>query len=278
MKLEQLRVFVASVEAKSFSQAASQLGMSQSTVSFHVAALESDLGARVLERGRGGVRLTHSGRILLPRARDLLAQAAEARALVTGESAGGTVLVEASTVPATFLLPPVLAELGRVAPDVGVVLRVSDSGRALRNLRERGCDIAVVGSPPPNSGLVHREIGRDRIVLVGRPGLTPAADMPLVVREAESGTRRASDSLLRTTGRRVEVGSTEAARRCALEGVGFTLISERAVREDVSAGRLVIHPLPGTPVERSFHALRLRAVRLGPAARRLWSALIGPAS
>jgi len=123
---------------------------------------------------------------------------------------------------------------------------------------------------------VHQEIGRDHIVLVGRSDLgPPTPDLPLIVREADSGTQRASRALLQTTGRQIEVGSTEAARRCALEGVGFTLIPERAVAEDVAAGTLLVHPLAGTPLPRSFQAVRLRAAQAGPAARRLWAVLTG---
>lgn len=279
MTLEQLRVFVGAVDARSFTRAAARLGVSQSTVSFHVAALEESLGTRLLDRGRGGVRLTHAGEALLPRARDLLGQADATRHELAGGPLGGTVVVEASTVPATFLLPDVLASLGASAPDVGVVLRVSDSLRALRALVERRCDVAVVGSTPSDAGLVKKVIGHDEILLVGRPDQPDPAsldEVPLVVREVDSGTRRVSDQRLRRPGRRVEVGSTEAARRCVLAGVGYTLISDRAVAEDLAAGRLRRFPLDGPPIRRAFHAVRVRAVTPAPAARRLWAALIGP--
>jgi phosphonate transport system ATP-binding protein len=66
-----------------------------------------------------------------------------------------------------------------------------------------------------------------------------------------------------------QVGSTSVARRCALEGLGLTFISRRAVEDDLRAGRLVELPLRGTPVRRQVYAARLRAPAPSPVARAL---------
>ncbi len=243
-------------------------------MSFHVARLEEALGTRLLDRGSRRVQPTEAGQRLLPRARELLTLADAARDDVVGGEPGGTVQIEASTVPATFLLPRVLARMD--APGVSVTLKVSDSARALTALLERRCDIAVVGSRPRDGRVLTHRVGEDHIVLVGRiadPVPTRLEEVTLVVREPESGTRRAAAGVLPDRGRRVQVGSTEATRRCVLEGVGYSLLSDLAVEEDVRAGRLRVFEWPDTPIRRSFYAARLRQVTPSAATRRLWSAL-----
>ena len=76
MELEQLRIFLAVAECGSFSLGAKKLYISHSTTSRAVAALEEELGVRLLERDNHHVLgLTKAGRILLEEAGRLLAQA-----------------------------------------------------------------------------------------------------------------------------------------------------------------------------------------------------------
>src|SRR6184192_3917913 len=102
-----LRAFAAVAREGSFSRAAQELYVSQPAVSKHVAALEAELGKRLLVRGRKGVTLTPAGHLLADyvlRAEALLANAR--RALATGADAEtGTLSVAASGIPGTYLLP-----------------------------------------------------------------------------------------------------------------------------------------------------------------------------
>ncbi len=71
MELEQLRIFAAVAGCGSFSRAARQLYISHSTTSRAVAALEEELGVRLLERGNRVLGLTKAGEVLLEEARRL---------------------------------------------------------------------------------------------------------------------------------------------------------------------------------------------------------------
>ncbi|MBI3722781.1 LysR family transcriptional regulator [bacterium] len=64
MEIDQLRTFVGILEHGSFSRAAEAMHLTQSTVSFHLKALERATKTRLLDRSRGKVRLTASGRVL----------------------------------------------------------------------------------------------------------------------------------------------------------------------------------------------------------------------
>src|SRR5262245_61874141 len=84
LEIRQLRAFVVLVESGSMSAAARALGVSQSTISEVISALERTLATRIVTRRRGahGVTLTPAGEALLPYARDALAAATTARLAV----------------------------------------------------------------------------------------------------------------------------------------------------------------------------------------------------
>ncbi|MBS1419922.1 MAG: hypothetical protein DBX49_00545 [Clostridia bacterium] len=77
MELEQLRIFVAVARCGSFSLGAKKLYISHSTTSRAVAALEAELGVRLLERGNRVLGLTAAGERLLEEAEALLSAAEE---------------------------------------------------------------------------------------------------------------------------------------------------------------------------------------------------------
>ena len=75
MELEQLRIFIAVAETGGFSAGARKLYISHSTTSRTVAALEDELGVRLLERDNRVFGLTGAGKLLLKEAKELLASA-----------------------------------------------------------------------------------------------------------------------------------------------------------------------------------------------------------
>lgn len=287
MEFDQLRTLLAVLEHGGFTRAADALGLSQSTVSFHIKSLEKSLGTRLLDRGRDGVRPTVHGTTLARYAGqmlDLRLQAASSLgALDTGVV--GRIDVAASTIPGEYLLPEVLARLRRTHPGVSVSVHVGDTSRAVGALREGVVDLAITGSPSADRKIEESAIAQDTVVLVG-PQPPPAGfegllGVPLVLRREGSGTRAAvADVLARALdggepGPTVEVGSTEAAKRCALAGLGLAFVSARAVERELAAGVLYAHPLAGLPAARTFYLATVRGVTLSPAAAALRKLLIG---
>ncbi len=130
MELRQLEQFVAVAEAGSFTRAAERLHVVQSGVSASVQGLERDLGARLFERGAGGVRLTPAGSALLPAARATLDAARVARDVVAEIATGiaGDVVLGTMASLGAVDLPGLLAQLRRDHPAVRVRLRTSPTG------------------------------------------------------------------------------------------------------------------------------------------------------
>ena len=286
MEFDQLRTLLAVLEHGGFTRAAEALGLSQSTVSFHIKSLEKSLGTRLLDRGRDGVRATVHGTTLARyagRMLDLRQQAASSLgALDTGVV--GRIDVAASTIPGEYLLPEVLAQLRRTHPGVSVSVHVGDTSRAVGSLREGVVDLAITGSPSGERKIEETAIDQDTIVLVGSQpppeGFEGLHCTPLVLRREGSGTRAAvADVLARAldggeSGPTIEVGSTEAAKRCTLAGLGLAFVSQRAVARELAAGVLFVYPLAGLPATRTFYLATVRGVTLSPAAAALRELLV----
>ncbi len=287
MNLEQLRAFTAVVRLGTLTRAAEELQLSQSTLSFRIKGLEESVASRLLDRGGAEARPTQAGRVLLPYAERLLELAAEGmmRLQEAGDDPSGEVVFATSTVPAEYLLPQLLATFRKAHAQVSLVARVMDSRAATRALLDGECELAFVGAEVGDKRRLHcQAFAVDEIVPVASatatqvPDRVAAADLdqlPWIRRAVGSGTRRAVDELLGEQGAtvrgQVEVSSTEAMRRCALAGLGLAFVSHAAVREDLSSGQLRLIDFPGTPLPRTFYALKLRTRTLSPAADRFWS-------
>jgi DNA-binding transcriptional LysR family regulator len=287
MHHERLRTFQTVVDKRSFSRAAAALGCTQSTVSFHIRALEQEVGAVLLDRQRGQVRTTAAGKLLLPYAARLATLASEARDRLRQEESAeaGRIRVAASTVPGEYLLPPILARFRAAHPGVSFTIHISDTKRAIAALVAGECDVALVGARLPDRRLHFQAFAEDEVILVAAPDLPEAAKRrltaaelrraPLLLREEGSGTRLATRRFERDADAPpvLEIGSAEAIKRCALAGLGLAFVSRHAARDELADGRLVIVATPGTPVRRKMHAVRLAAAPLPAAARSFLSML-----
>jgi LysR family transcriptional regulator of abg operon len=151
MRLNQIRDFLAMVEAGSIRGAARQLGVSQPALTKSLRLLENELGAELLARGVRGARPTALGRAFLVRAHAITADLQRAReelAQLRGAASGNLSLGFAPG-PALSLLPAALARVRAQWP--GATIRVVDVSptEVLPALREGALDFAVCASVGP---------------------------------------------------------------------------------------------------------------------------------
>ncbi|MBX3610503.1 MAG: LysR family transcriptional regulator [Hydrogenophaga sp.] len=151
----QLRAFLETAETGSLSAAARKLGLTQSTLSRQVAAIELSMGVTLFERLGRSMVLTPTGLDLLEHAR-AMGTAAEAMSLVaTGRSqaAGGVVSVSATDMVAASLLPPLVQRLREQVPGIAIEVIATN---ALSDLQRREADIAIRHVKPEQPDLIAR--------------------------------------------------------------------------------------------------------------------------
>lgn len=152
-----LRAFHATAKEGSLSAAARRLTLTQPTLSRQVAALEDDLGVMLFERVGRRLELTEAGREILSHVTQM-AEAAERVALTASgqrSDISGTVRITATDVMSSYALPPVVAELARIAPQLKIEIVVAND---IANLLRREADIALRHVRPEEPDLVARLI------------------------------------------------------------------------------------------------------------------------
>lgn len=281
MTLGQLRAFLAVVRRRSVSKAASELYVTQPAVSASLAALERDIGVRLLVRDRTGVRPTPSGEALAAVAAECLGLLEQGRdaALAAASPGSGRLRLAAVTTAGEYVVPPLLKAFHQRYPDVEPVLEVGNRALVLERLLAREADLAV-GGRPPTEGPVKGQgfLPNDLVVvagpdhaLAGRRRIDPRMlEDTWLLREPGSGTRSTTEEFLTQHGveprQMLNLGSNGAVKQAAAVGLGVTLISDQAVSLELSAGTLVRLRVSGTPLRREWFVLHLEEAFLpGPA-------------
>lgn len=285
INLKQLEVFAAVVEHGSFTEAANQLYMAQSTVSSHIHALEEILQTTLFCRGtRKNGSLTDDGKRVYQLAKDVLDKC---RDLETGmvEEKRSELRIGASTAPGFQLVPAYVAAFSRGRPDCCVLLKHGDSGAVQEMLLEREIQVGFVGSADNRQELSYECIAKDRLILItprqdryaamqagGKLGRELLSE-PLLSREYGSGTQEMVDNYLTGAqlpdgGVRVAayVSSPVALQKMVAEGMGVAIVSYLTAQERIAAGEVLAFELEEQPVERNIYiAWRTRGELSGAA-------------
>jgi molybdate transport repressor ModE-like protein len=279
-----MRLLVEIERQGSVSAAAAAIGIGQPSASQHLRLLEAAAGQRLVERTGRGSRLTEAGHVLAARAAQALASLGAAEEEL-GAIAGlqtGTIHLGASTAPGVYLLPDTLGCFRRSYPGVTVEVEVAASEEILKRLVAGRVQLALVGAAHTDDRIALDPFLEDEIVGVAKPGLVPLTkgavkparltEFMLLAREPGSSSQRAIDEELRAIGIKPagvwELGSSEAIKRAAREGLGLAFLSRYAVAEEVERGDLESFRLDGRPpLVRHFSVARLAGRPLSPAER-----------
>jgi DNA-binding transcriptional LysR family regulator len=182
LDVTRLRVIDALARLGSVTAAAKELHYTQPTVSHHLARLEAETGAQLLQRAGRGVRLTPAGQLLASRAAEILGRIDAADAELSahvGLSAGQVRVASFSSVTGA-LIPRAVAALSRRHPGLRIGLTSTQPPEALELLRTGRIDVAIVfryddTEPEPSGVRLHHLLDDPLYLLSTRPGQTLSA-------------------------------------------------------------------------------------------------------
>ena len=168
MNLKQLRAFVAVATYQSFAQAGEHLHLSQPALSLTIKGLEEHLGGALLARTTRSVSLTPEGEVLLPLARQLLADWDNTEELLRQRFTLqlGRVSVAAMPAFAGNLLPPVLKVFRERYPRVNVTVHDVINEQVLELVRHRRVELGIGFEPEASEPLQFKPLYLDRFVAV----------------------------------------------------------------------------------------------------------------
>ncbi len=249
-RLAAMEAFVRVVDTGSFSSAARQLRLGQSTVSKMIAQLEDRLGVRLLLRSTHGLTPTEAGLGFYERAKAALEAADEADLAARGAGATltGRLRISAAVTFARLHVVPRLPQFLAEHPDVDVEVVLDDRNI---NLVDEGIDIALRMGTLTDQALTARRIGQSRRLVVGSPGYFATSGVPMTPEElsahrsviydrAGGGTlwtfRRGTEEISVTLKGRVRLTAAEGVREAVFAGLGVAIASEWMFEPELRAG------------------------------------------
>jgi DNA-binding transcriptional LysR family regulator len=282
LTLDQLRLFLAVVDAGSFSSAARSLRRAQSAVSYGIANLERQLGVALFDRTTRTPHLTRAGAELAAEARGVWVQVDQLRARARGIAQGVEPRL-AVAVDHLFPLPALVRALGAFRdrfPTVALTLHTEALGAVAELVAQGTCTVGIGAAVPRlPEGLERRPLARVTMVQVAAPGHPLARRRPplpaSVVQEhvqivLADRSRLTEDYQVGVfSGRTWRVLDLAAKHALLLAGLGWGGMPKHLVARDVARKRLVRLRLQAAPasMEETLYALHRVAEPPGPAAR-----------
>jgi len=249
-----LAVFARVVEARSFTGAASLLGLSKSVVSARISALEERLGVRLLHRTTRRISLTEDGARLYEKCAALVAAADEASGALESTSAepAGVVRVTVPVGIGILQFPVLLREIHERYPRLVIDLSLSEHRI---DIVAEGFDVAIrVADHLEDSALVARRIGSVRMVICASPAYVARRGLP------ETPHDLAHHNCLRLSPVRRE-WSFRVGRRPVLVPVSGSLITDNiAVLRQAALNGIGLARMPISFVAAELESGRLRRV------------------
>ncbi|HTV68135.1 MAG TPA: LysR family transcriptional regulator [Rhizobiaceae bacterium] len=279
-RIDAMQAFVAVADLSGFAPAARKLKLSPSAITRLVAALEEQLGARLLQRTTRQVALTDAGARYLERARRILADVEEAEHAVEGERSrpSGRLVVSSPVGFGRLHVSPVMSAYLKRYSEVSGELRLEDR---LVNLVEDGVDLAVRIGHLADSSLVARHVGEMRRIVVASPAYLKARGEPKTPKAiASHDTIQFGASAGVADWRFVEDGSevrfslaprlstnsADAAIQYAETGGGLTRVLAYQAAAGLKAGRLRIvlehFEQPALPIHIVYATSRLLSAKV----------------
>ncbi len=270
--LEAWAIFASIVEHRSFSGAATAIGLSKATVSKAVARLEAQLGQSLFHRTSRRLALTEAGKPLAEHARRLLAEAyaAEEAARAGASSPEGRIRLAAPMSFGVTHLAPLLAEFLAAHPKVQIELQLSD---AHVDIVAEGIDVALRIAVLADSSLRARRLREVTIHVVAASAYLAVHGMP--AHPADLGrhvllgisysngpwrfTRRRDDGTdeevaVRTDGP-LSANSGDALVPALIAGLGIAILPDFIVDAAIEAGTLVPILTDWTTIQPALHLL-----------------------
>jgi DNA-binding transcriptional LysR family regulator len=281
-RFDAMRVFSRVTERRSFTAAATDLGLPRSTVTDAVRDLERRLGVRLLERTTRVVRPTLDGEAYYRRCVRLIADLEEAEGAFSGASPSGPLKVDLHGYQARYFLIPGLPEFLDRYP--GLRLHMTERHEPLDLLRE-GYDVIVRVGQLSDSSLVRRKLAELQRGTFASPAYLERFGVPRRIEDLASGHRvigvlspdsPSVRSFSFVTGGRthdrflppaITVTGADTNVACACAGLGLIQAPRYGVEEEVSRGELVEVLADKPPPPLDVHALYLHAHQLSPRVR-----------
>ncbi len=267
-----LKIFVAVYKHRSFTKASELLHTSQPTISEHIRNLELRLDCRLFDRLGRSIMPTLEADILYPRALAILEDLRKLEEEVTSTDGAisGELIIGASTIPGTYILPEIAAAFKIKHPGISFEIRINDSAQVAGAVLNHEILLGIVGAKMVSKKLNYHPFIEDELVLaVSTKRKTPSTitvdqlrELPFLMREEGSGTRKTIEGFL--AGKGVDInqldtcavlGSSAAIQEAIKSDLGVSIISRYAIQDGLQFKQIKEVPIKDLPMLRNFYII-----------------------
>ncbi|MGI9339267.1 MAG: LysR substrate-binding domain-containing protein [Psychrobacter sp.] len=293
--LKQLVVFVSIYQTGSTSRASEQLHLSQSAVSSALAALEERLQMPLFERVGRNLNPHRNAQAVYVQAQAILGQALTLEHYHKHQA--GQLHIGASTTIGNYVLPELVAQVYEALPKASIELYIANTREVISEIEQLNIDIALVeGMPRPSDSKVLEQRAwrtdtlmvfakRDSRWLKGLSNYNEAgggyelttkqlSKLPLLVREAGSGTRQIIDEQLLQYLPGAEVvraiAQSEAIKNMVNADIGLGCLSQHVIEKELAEASLVPVKIKGIDLRRTWWLVWHKARHQSP----IWQTFI----
>jgi DNA-binding transcriptional LysR family regulator len=270
MDLHQLYIFTKVVEHKSFSKAAEDVYLSQSTVSTHIHSLEKVLNVTLFDRvGRESI-LTPYGERLYVWALKLLQLKDQALLDLSHEMTElrGDIRIAASSVPGQYMIPKMVKQYRNEYPLVTFHINQASSKNVAEKVLNGSVDIGILGEKYDNEKLQYIPLLKEKLVLISPKhiefknpvNIQEILNYPFVMRNSNSGTNSVLERFLKEskiTKDQMNItaytDSSQSLLQFVKEGLGISIISEIASKEYDERNLIHMYDIEDFNNERYFY-------------------------
>ena len=290
MNLKQLEAFIRVADSGSFSKAAKELYLTQPTVSAHISSLEKELNVRLFIRNTKEVTLSEDGSKLYDYAKKMLDIEEEIKREFCDieEQEHQCIRIAASTIPAQYLLPGILAKFSEKHPSEQFEIIELDSTGVVEQIIDKNIDLGFTGTELEKKYCTYIPFYKDELVIITPndqkfrklqkevQGIGWITKEPIIMREEGSGTRKESEKQLKHAGVDLEelnivasMENQEMIKKSVESGLGISIISKLAARSEVENKKLLEFTFPIKDRERNLNIVYNKNCRLSHLAEKM---------
>lgn len=268
MTIRLLKVFIEVVDCNNMSIAAKNLYISQPSVSQAISQLENFYAIKLFERLSKKLYITEPGKQLLSYARHIVALFDEMEENIKSTSntllkIGGTITV------GTCVMSDIISRFNTNYPTIQTQILINNTSIIEEKILTNELDIGIVEGEIKSKEIICIPVIKDKLVLIcnktntfanrNTVDLCELNNQPFILREQGSGTRELFENYMKNAGFIIQekwvCNNSDSIKQAVIAGHGLSVISERLVRDEISADILKIVKINNVEFKRNFSVI-----------------------
>lgn len=276
--LNQLQIFYKIVQLRSITKASVELNLTQPAVSIQLKNFQDQFDSPLIEVIGKKVYVTDFGQEVAEKIELILNQVQAVSNLNKEKSKRLTGKLRIAVVSTgKYVMPYFLSDFLNKNSEVTLLMDVNNRAGVIQSIERNEVDLALVSVMPDKRNFESLELLPNNLFLVGKKIIKKKkgsnefkeySDLPFIYREKGSATRQTMERFIEKRKiqpvKKLELTSNEAVKQAVLAGLGYSIMPEIGIRNELINGLLHIVPLKGLPITTSWQLIWLKGKRHTP--------------